>query len=400
MNELYNILSIYATSGLFLGCGLMFLFMVISDSPLLGNYRKARYAMACAYLFFVVINIVEYLFGDTQGENIAFLQTIVLATAISQALLFTFAMIALLEVRFPGWRYIRRETAFVLMFIAAVFTVYALCSETCFRIAFYGFAGIYALLLVHYTVLFIRNYKQFRYRMDNYYSDEKIGRLRWVVFSFFAALVIGVMALLSSVFMSIVVALIYTIIFDIFYIFFAIRFINYAHRFHVIEQAMDEAVTQETILSDEQINLNSVTQKDGLTDDKKACLSFSVLNTIENGLKTWTKEKLFLKPGITIGEVSKYIGTNNKYLSLYINKYMNKTFREWINVLKIEEAKHLLLKYPDMDMNEIALRTGFATKSHFGEQFRTINGISPSNWRQQSLKENDFLNQHNQINKE
>jgi hypothetical protein len=61
MSELYNILSIFVTSGLLLACGLMLLFMNIPGSPLLGNYRKARYMLACAYLFFVVFEIVEYL---------------------------------------------------------------------------------------------------------------------------------------------------------------------------------------------------------------------------------------------------------------------------------------------------------------------------------------------------
>jgi AraC family transcriptional regulator len=62
---------------------------------------------------------------------------------------------------------------------------------------------------------------------------------------------------------------------------------------------------------------------------------------------------------------------------------MNLTFREWINRLRIEEAKRLLLDFPDMNVSEIALQTGFATQSHFSQQFRTITNLSPSNWRLQ-----------------
>jgi AraC-like DNA-binding protein len=62
---------------------------------------------------------------------------------------------------------------------------------------------------------------------------------------------------------------------------------------------------------------------------------------------------------------------------------MNRTFREWINFLRIEEAMHLLTEHPDMTVSEIALRTGFASQSHFGQQFRAITGSSPSNWRKQ-----------------
>ncbi|GHT58163.1 hypothetical protein AGMMS50239_02150 [Bacteroidia bacterium] len=85
--------------------------------------------------------------------------------------------------------------------------------------------------------------------MDNYFSDMEAGRLHWVAFSFFAALAIGVMALLSSLFMSTLVALLFAVVFDIFYVYFAFRFVNYAHQFHAIERAMaDETPIVETRL--------------------------------------------------------------------------------------------------------------------------------------------------------
>jgi AraC-like DNA-binding protein len=46
------------------------------------------------------------------------------------------------------------------------------------------------------------------------------------------------------------------------------------------------------------------------------------------------------------------------------------TFREWINQLRIEEAKNLLRQYPDKTINEIAQLTGFSDKSNFIRLFR------------------------------
>jgi hypothetical protein len=171
VHELYNILSIFVTSGLFLAFGLMFLSQPY-NSPLLNNYHKARYAMAGAYLFFVAVEITKYLFGDLSGHNVALLQAVSLTISASQSFLFTFAMLALVEVRFPGWRYIFREAAPALLLITAVFMVYAFCSEACFRIAFYGFAGIYALLLVRYTFLFVKNYRLLRYRPHRVFRQK------------------------------------------------------------------------------------------------------------------------------------------------------------------------------------------------------------------------------------
>ncbi|MDR2562698.1 MAG: hypothetical protein LBC98_02005, partial [Prevotellaceae bacterium] len=239
MNELYNILSIFLNGGLLLACGLMLLFAVVPSCPLLGNYRKARYMMAGAYLFFVAVEIAKYLFQSSPPDvgDIALKQTVTLAIAASQAFLFTFALLALLDVRFPGWGYIFREATLVLLFITVVFAAYAFCSGEIFKVVFYIFAALYALLLVRYTLLFLNSYRLFRLRMDNYFSDEEAGRLRWIAYSFCAALAVGIMALLSSLFMSTLVALLFAVVFNIFYSYFAIRFINYAHQFQSIERA-------------------------------------------------------------------------------------------------------------------------------------------------------------------
>jgi AraC-like DNA-binding protein len=377
MNELYNILSIFVTGGLLLGCGLMFLFTTIPAGPLLGNYRKARYMMAGAYLFFVAAGIVEYLFQASPPDvsSLALMQTVTLVIAAPQALLFTFAMLALLEVRFPGWRYIFRETAYVLLFVAAVFTAYACCSAKTFTVAFYVFAVLYTLLLARYTFLFLKSYHLFRLRMDNYFSDMEAGRLRWVAFSFFAALAIGIMALLSSLFMSTLIALLFVVVFDVFYLYFAIRFINYAYQFPTIELAMDDdmqdAGTQYIASTpDKTADNNEIT---GMHDNTLALL--------EKRIEKWMADKGFTEPGITIDTLAIRLYTNHKYLSTYINTYKHQTFRDWINELRIEEAKNLLLQYPEITGSEVAHQAGFSDRSHFLRQFKKHTGVSPTKWK-------------------
>ena len=372
MNELYN-LSNLVTSGLLLAYGLMFLFTVMPDNPLPGNYRKARYMMAFAYLFFFSMGIAEYLLGNSSETDISLMKTITLSIAASQALLFTLALFALLEVRFPGWQYIFYEVTLVLLLIAGIFTAYFLCSEDYFNVAFYVFAGIYVLLLAHYTYLFLTIYRRFRFRMDNYFSDLDAGRLRWVFFSFFAALSIGITALLSAAFMTTLIALIFTLVFDIFYTFFTFRFINYAYQFYAIERALDNTMSKETetALLEETITGNEPVG----TYDRP---SFAAL---EKKIEHWVADKGFTEQGITIDTLASKILTNNKYLSTYINAYKKQTFREWINELRIEESKILLLQYPQMTVNEISAQTGFSDKSHFLRQFKKQSGISTTDWK-------------------
>jgi AraC-like DNA-binding protein len=383
MNELYNILSIFVTGGLLFALGLMLLFTVIPARPLLGNYRKARYMMAGAYLFFVAVAIGEYLSQTSPPDvdDIAVMQTVTLAIAASQALLFTFAMLALLDVRFPGWRYIFRETVGVLLFIAVVILANIFCSAETFATAFYGFAAIYALLLARYTCLFLRTYRLFRRRMDNYFSDMEAGRLHWVAFSFFAALAIGVMALLSSLFMSTPVALLFAVVFDGFYIFFAIRFINYASLFHIIERALDDETPAPIA---ETPCMTSLPPNDPASGSEISGMHDDTLALLEKRIEEWIADKGFTKRGITIDALSTRLGTNSKYLSTYINTRKKQTFREWINSLRIEEAKILLLQHPETTGNEITRQSGFSDRSHFLRQFKKRTGVSPTEWKKRA----------------
>ncbi|MDR1335336.1 MAG: hypothetical protein LBK22_00725 [Tannerella sp.] len=69
MNELYTDISIFAISGLLLACGMMLLFVFIPANALLDNYRKARYTMAGAYLFFVAVNVMEMFRPGSGGAD-------------------------------------------------------------------------------------------------------------------------------------------------------------------------------------------------------------------------------------------------------------------------------------------------------------------------------------------
>jgi hypothetical protein len=75
---------------------------------------------------------------------------------------------------------------------------------------------------------------------DNYFADREAGRLHWVAFSFYAALTIGLLALLSALFMSHISALFFSGVSACFYAFFAVRFFRYGFGFQSIEPAMQE----------------------------------------------------------------------------------------------------------------------------------------------------------------
>lgn len=358
LDELYIIFSIFVTGSLLFVFGFCFLFLSVPCNPSLRNYRTARRMMAYSYLFFGIINIVEY-FTRSDSDNIRLTQAVTMVIAASQAVLFTYALITLVNTQFVVRRRLVRDLLPVSLFIAAVFIVCFVCSAACFDAFFYLFILFYGFLLVRFTRLFLLNYRRYRMQMDNYFSERESRRLRWVIFSFFAALSVGVLALVSTVFMSLLGALLFSALCAAFYTYFGIRFINYVFIFQYIETA---------ITGDEKTERNER-------------LSFA---DIKKKLEEWIAGKLFTEKGITVEQLSRRLNTNRTYLSGYINSCENKTFRNWINELRIKEAQRLLLQYPDKPAGEIAVMTGFSDGSHFGRLFAKQTGISPQAWRKQS----------------
>ena len=73
-----------------------------------------------------------------------------------------------------------------------------------------------------------------------------------------------------------------------------------------------------------------------------------------------------------------YITPN--YLSKRFRTEMGMNLREYINQLRIEEAKRLLLSTNDA-VSEIASKVGYANISYFSTVFRKLCGMSPIDWR-------------------
>lgn len=377
LQQLYNDLSIIATASVLLVCGLMFLFIDVPRSPLLSNYRKARFVMAVAYLFIVIAAVSEYLFtADSSETDIHLLQTVILIIAVSQASLYTVALIALLDIKFPGWSYIFWKLFPAQLYILSVFMSYLFCPIEYFNITYYVFCGLYVIFLVCYTYIFIKYYRRFHIKMDNYFSDSQAEKVHWIVVSFFSALSVGMMALLSAIFASLYTAIIFTLVSIAFYIWFAIRFINYGFRFHVIENALEEETIPPQIEETDDDDNNET--EISIEECENDTIIFSIL---EKRINQWVSNKGFINKGITIAILSKELMTNRCYLSTYINTRTGKTFREWINQLRIEEAKTLMRQNPNITVNDIAQKTGFTDKSHFIRQFSNLTGASPKEWK-------------------
>lgn len=98
-------------------------------------------------------------------------------------------------------------------------------------------------------------------------------------------------------------------------------------------------------------------------------------------------EKTYLNNKLTLSQLAEQLGISSNYLSQVINEQFEKNFFDYINGLRVEEAKSLLTNpnRSDTSVLAIALDSGFNSKSSFYTAFNKIVGVTPSQYRKNSV---------------
>ncbi len=87
---------------------------------------------------------------------------------------------------------------------------------------------------------------------------------------------------------------------------------------------------------------------------------------------------------ITSEDMCKELYCSRTYLSAQFNKYTGMSIREYINKLRVEDAK-LLLKNSSLSITEIALSVGYSDSNYFSNVFKKITKTSPIKYRKEGI---------------
>lgn len=101
---------------------------------------------------------------------------------------------------------------------------------------------------------------------------------------------------------------------------------------------------------------------------------------IDNKMAT---HKYYRDPTLTLQKLAIHLGTNRQYLSSYINKEKKKTFYEYINDYRLEEAKSIFDSWgdtPQQSLEDVASQSGFNSYSTFFRSFVKKYGETPSKY--------------------
>jgi len=121
-----------------------------------------------------------------------------------------------------------------------------------------------------------------------------------------------------------------------------------------------------------------------------SCLTEEQVQQICDSLDNQMKEKkLYLQPDLTITQLANEMNCSKHHLSQVLNELLQKSYYDYINCLRIEEAMHLLIEpqYQQYKIASIAYDAGFNSLSTFNDVFKKHTGKTPSDYRKESLKE-------------
>lgn len=112
--------------------------------------------------------------------------------------------------------------------------------------------------------------------------------------------------------------------------------------------------------------------------------SRQIITELKEAMNT---QKLFLERALSLDELSSRIGTPKHHVSQVLNEIVQKSFSDFVNEYRVEEAKKLLSSEElNLSMNGIAVESGFNNRTTFNNAFKKFTGQTPSEFRRISAK--------------
>lgn len=88
---------------------------------------------------------------------------------------------------------------------------------------------------------------------------------------------------------------------------------------------------------------------------------------------------------LTLGEVAAHVGYSPAYFSRVFKDEMHSTFRVFLNEMRVEKSKPLLLA-GNASISDICNMIGFEEQSYYCKVFRRITGVTPDKFRKRSRR--------------
>lgn len=90
--------------------------------------------------------------------------------------------------------------------------------------------------------------------------------------------------------------------------------------------------------------------------------------------------QLHFREEVTLGQLARQVGVSYHYLSRRFHESMGRTFKEYLNQLRVDYGAKLLIN-TNLSITEVSLASGFSSYSNFEKLFRQTHQCSPREYR-------------------
>lgn len=366
---IYNF-SLCTALPLMLFFGFYFLFAKTPEKKIFKNYLRSRQMMGIAMLLLSANYSVHFFFGIRfKNADSAILMN--MSTYFLCYSLFSSALIMLLD-RF----YITKRRVWTHIILWIVFStlsgvvLFLLPSGIMQKISLFALAAwlvVFGVVLARRVIIAYRR----AIRIFNETQADDIGAyIEWLSIFTYWAVIFGVGCGLLT-FLPDKYVFIWILSSIPFYSYLFYSYQNYLLFYEQVENAFEQDMqSEEELLTISGIEPEMVSEE----------VPGSYAEFIEK-VGNWIKTDGYVQQGLTIKELSKILYTNRTYLSAYIKTTYKMTFREWITSLRLEYAKNILKKHPEINIQKLAESSGFLSRSNFIKLFSEKEGCTPAKWK-------------------
>lgn len=367
--SIYNF-SLCTALPLMLFFGFYFLFAKTPEKKIFKNYLRSRQMMGIALLLLSANYSVHFFFGIRfKNADSAILMN--MSTYFLCYSLFSSALIMLLD-RF----YITKRRVWTHIILWIVFStlsgvvLFLLPSGIIQKISLFALAAwlvVFGVVLARRVIIAYRR----AIRIFNETQADDIGAyIEWLSIFTYWAVIFGVGCGLLT-FLPDKYVFIWILSSIPFYSYLFYSYQNYLLFYEQVENAFEQDMQ-----SEEELLTNSGIEPEMVSEEVPGSYT-EFTEKVDN----WIKTDGYVQQGLTIKELSKILYTNRTYLSAYIKTTYKMTFREWITSLRLEYAKNILKKHPEINIQKLAESSGFLSRSNFIKLFSEKEGCTPAKWK-------------------
>lgn len=347
--------------------------------------NRARWLLTCGTFVLGVQFLLQYLLGL---RNMGVTQAVMLNLTlfIPASVLMSLGILRLQQKeRLTRWdKYVGVATWVVVMTLltgAAASDGQPLLSDTPeLRWAEVISSVFYAVMQGYYTWRLLSNLRNIRDTLQNYYDYNTTGLLRWMRYSVAILVIMALMVPLIIFFHSPLLAGC-TILFlgGVFYL--VDSFCLYA--LSSVPREIQEAEGNKETLELHIPRGHTTSSTTSTVDMQQAAaplLNRPTMLRVGQAVEQWLQKGGYLKGGMKLPMAAEEIGIPQYQLSAWLRQQDLK-YSEWINSLRVDEAKRVIREHPNWCSEAIAQHCGFNDRSYFQKKFKEKEGISPAEYQ-------------------